>query len=292
MLNSKNFTRFSGFLLCLNLLACGPASEYVTVKIITPIGMGKKFRNISEDLMSFNMNPVSCSQSQLFVGTNDGVESERLYNKKVQLTSLTSGCTSGQANVIDCMQNYSSLAAPIEIQVLKGKLVDIGLIGAFYLPQDTTPADGICDVVDGSVSRENYSLVGHSIVNISEPQTVTLNTFVLKAYQSTVPSVYSCFGTKCANTDLLHIVTDDQDQTIVKQVDYFYDATNGQHVEHYLDVIDANAADFYIPHVLPVTITYKCVSDAFDSKVVVSSTSNTPQILASCSTFYLYANSL
>lgn len=292
MFNTRHFTRFSGLILLFNLLSCAPASEYVKVKIITPIGMGKKFQNLSEDILNFNMNPATCTQSQLYVGTSDGIQSDRLYNKKIKMSSQVGACTYG---IIDCLQTKSTLNEPIEILVLKGKPVDIGIIGAFYLPYDTYPADGTCDVETAIDAVPNFSMIGHSIVNIGEPQSVNLNTYVIEAYQSSTPNPanYSCFGDKCADDELLHVTSTDQDSIIIKKMEYFFDAVTSQHVEHYIfKNINVNA-DFYVPHILPLTITYDCVSPpSTGNVVVVNSTSNVPQTVATCYGFNIMVNGM
>jgi hypothetical protein len=289
MFNSKVLVRLTCLLLSLPLLSCGKSSEYVNVRIITPIGMGKKFQNISEDILHFNMNPASCMQTQLFVGTSDGIESDAIFNKKISLRSQTSGCSPG--GYINCLQNFSTLDTPIEINVLKGKAVDIGIVGAAYLPQDSD-ADGICDVDAGSESVENYSLIGHSVVNLSESQSLSLNTWVLQAYQSPTPAPgsYSCMGTYCSNKDLIHIESTDQDNMIIKKVDYFYDSITNQHVEHYLFKNWNLGADFYVPHMLPLRITYDCNAGPYNNVVIINNTNNTPQQVATCGGFALNVN--
>ncbi len=259
----------STLMLSVILLSCGPASDYVDVKIITPFGMGKEFHQLNQELFhqnenSFLLNTVYCEQSDIFVGTDEVVNGDKIYTKKVPIKSNLAANCSSSGTPSACISS-SSVMPNITIPVKKGQLVDIGILGAYYNAVDTMPnlPDGICDRVLSSAANPSLSLVGHQTVNLNDPVNISLPVWVMPAYPTTSPSPFptpsNCVG--CAAKDYLKITVNTSNMVTcrVGVVEYFKDANSDNIVHQTLYTGGVNNGGtnnyiYYVPHFLPMLI--------------------------------------
>lgn len=186
-------------LFSLPILSCGPASEYVNVKVITPIGMNEKFHELKDELMPENFMVVTkCTQRNLMIGYRD-IVSNQLFGKKFSI-QLTVGTSYPLANPSDILKN-ATLLEPLIVPILKGRTVDMGMLGAVYDPIDNlsineldvetaNTADGICDSLEttgSTAGNTSYSVNGHKTFNPSDSaDTVTLDVGVANTNVSTI----------------------------------------------------------------------------------------------------------
>lgn len=251
------------------MAACGPASDQVTVTLLTPFGKGRAFHELSRSFFSSGVQEVSllnttyCLEDQIVVGVNNGVGGTQFITKKVRLKlqsiPIPPNCTSN--NPAGCLSNYSYLEEPIEIPVPKGMTVEVGLTGPAYNPVDFD-SDGICDPIlsTNTYANESVSLVGHQTINISENSVISLPIWVTEPYQASLPTIL--FGN--ANNDFLKISVNAQHA--LKSIDYLKDSITQVFVHHELDTFFSSIPNdtstgslfytFIVPRIFPFTLNF------------------------------------
>ena len=165
------------FFIVLN--SCGGASNgKVRLTLIPNIGRQQGFHNLQKELLNRLITPGTpqCVQAQIFAGLKtSSAQNAPIEVFPIQMT--TDYNFGGSPTNWDWLNVHTTISGPITIDIPKDQDVEVGIIGAFYLPPVVSGVlqDATCAHNADTTINHSLSILGHGHVTAHTSTSLPLN---------------------------------------------------------------------------------------------------------------------
>ncbi len=192
-----------------SLTSCGPGAGKVRITLLTNLDQAKSnFHNLSKELfrgVTVSPGASTCSQNQVYAGYKlAGADNSTMTVQAVQMTTqynYVAAPTPAMPYSESVLSDFSEITAPIVFDVPEGKTIDIGILGAFYLPPNgPSPTMGVdgCTLQGNSFNFPSRALNGHAQITAKTSGVVPVG--VWSVYSATLSPTPCPPSTELAGT--------------------------------------------------------------------------------------------